>query len=161
MNAIRIVFIVSSFLLASCGASAPRFTNENNTGEGRVSTPEGKIYHPDKNIESYEDAVPLDFFTGIASYYADKYDGKRTSNGEVYDMNGLTAANKDLPFDTIVRVINLENQKSVILRINDRGPLKKGRILDVSLEAAKRLEMIGKGSVKVQVEVLKYGENAK
>jgi len=161
MNAIKIVFTVSSFLLASCGASTSRFTNERNTGKGRVSTPEGKIYHPDKNIESYEDSIPLDYFTGIASYYADKYNGMRTSNGEVYDMNGFTAANQDLPFGTIVRVINLENQKSVILRINDRGPLKKGRILDVSLEAAKRLEMIGKGSVKVRVEILKYGQNVK
>ena len=156
----KIGFIILSFLVASCGASAPRFTNERYWGEKKVITSEKKESPPDNNLEEYEDAKPLDTFTGVASYYADQYNGKRTSNGEIYDMNSMTAAHQDLPFNTIVRVVNLENQKSVILRINDRGPLKKGRIIDVSLEAAKQLEMIGKGTVNVRVEVLKYGKNA-
>jgi rare lipoprotein A len=112
-------------------------------------------------LEKYENTVPLDIFTGTASYYAGQYNGRRTSNGEVYDMNSLTAAHQDLPFNSIVRVTNIDNQKSVILRINDRGWLKRGRIIDVSLEAAKRLSMVGSGTAKVRVEVLKYGESSK
>ena len=158
MEAKKIGFIIISFMLASCGASAPRFTNQRYSGEKKVNASQKKEHPPDKDLIEYADSKPLDTFTGIASYYADQYNGKRTSNGEIYDMNSMTAAHQELPFDSIVRVTNLENQKSVILRINDRGPLKKGRIIDVSLEAAKQLEMIGKGTVDVQVEVLKYGK---
>jgi rare lipoprotein A len=154
----KIGLILLSFILASCSVSVPRFTNERYSGEKKISAPKKKDSPPDKDLAEYADAKPLDTFTGVASYYADQYNGKRTSNGEVYDMNSMTAAHQDLPFDTIVRVINLENQKFVILRINDRGPLKKGRIIDVSLEAAKQLEMIGKGTANVQIEVLKYGK---
>jgi rare lipoprotein A len=158
MNANKIIFVILSFILASCSASVPRFTNERYAGEKKIERSHKEEYHPDKDLSEYKDAVPLDVFTGVASYYADQYNGRRTSSGEIYDMNLMTAASQDLPFDTIVRVINFENQKTVILRINDRGPLKKGRIIDISLEAAKRLEMTGKGTANVRVEVLKYGK---
>jgi rare lipoprotein A len=93
--------------------------------------------------------------TGIASYYAEKFNGRRTSNGEIYDMHALTAAHQSLPFNSIVLVTNLENNKSVKLRINDRGPFVKDRIIDVSLAAANQLDMIGTGTAQVRIEVLR------
>ena len=92
---------------------------------------------------------------GYASYYADKYHGRRTACGEIYDKNKLTAAHRTLPCGTVVRVTNLENGESVVVRINDRGPFVRGRIIDLSYEAARRLKMIRKGVVKVKVEVLR------
>ena len=95
---------------------------------------------------------------GISSYYADDFHGKLTANGEVYDMYGLTAAHKTLPINTIVRVTNLDNEKSLILRINDRGPYIKGRILDCSYGAAKKLGFLINGTTKVRIEVIEWGD---
>ncbi|MDP6533473.1 MAG: septal ring lytic transglycosylase RlpA family protein [Candidatus Marinimicrobia bacterium] len=97
--------------------------------------------------------------TGISSYYAEDFHGKLTANGEIYDMYGLTAAHKTLPLNTIVRVTNLDNNKSLILRINDRGPYVKGRILDCSYGAALKLGFIAKGTTKVKIEVIEFGDN--
>ena len=83
-----------------------------------------------------------------------------TANGEVFDMYGLTAAHKTLPLNTIVRVTNLENKKSLILRINDRGPYVKGRILDCSYGAAKKLDFINQGTANVKIEVIEWGDGA-
>ena len=92
--------------------------------------------------------------TGMASYYADKFQGRKTANGETYDQNKMTAAHRTLPFGTRVRVTNLENDRSVELRINDRGPFVEGRIIDVSYRAARELDFVKAGLVKVRVEVL-------
>ncbi|WP_035756220.1 septal ring lytic transglycosylase RlpA family protein [Hugenholtzia roseola] len=92
---------------------------------------------------------------GIASYYADKYEGKPTASGEPYRKNQLTGAHRTLPFGTKVRVTNLKNQKAVVVRINDRGPFVKGRIIDVSRQAAEQLDFIRAGLVEVKIEVLK------
>ena len=92
--------------------------------------------------------------TGLASYYADKFHGRQTASGEIFDMNALTAAHRTLPFGTKVRVTNLENGKKVVLRINDRGPFVEGRIIDVSLKAARELDFVEQGLVKVRVEEL-------
>jgi rare lipoprotein A len=89
--------------------------------------------------------------TGMASYYADKYQGRPTASGERFDMNDLTAAHKTLPFGTRVRVTNLDNGKSVTVRINDRGPFVKGRVIDLSLAAAKRLDMVKAGVAPVKL----------
>jgi len=96
--------------------------------------------------------------TGTASFYADEFDGKKTANGEVYNMNDLTAAHPSYPFNTLVKVINLSNQKSVEVRINDRMPQFKGRIIDLSFAAAKKIDMINAGIQDVKVEVLKWGK---
>ena len=96
---------------------------------------------------------------GIASYYADEFHGRLTANGEVYDMNGLSAAHKYLPFGSIVRVTNRDNQKSVTLRINDRGPFVGDREIDLSLEAAKELGFVEAGTCPVTIEVLGLGSN--
>jgi rare lipoprotein A len=92
---------------------------------------------------------------GMASFYGREFDGKPTSSGETYHANHLTAAHRTLPFNTIVRVTNLQNGKKVIVRINDRGPFVKGRIIDLSLAAANRLDMIDAGVVRVRVEVVR------
>ena len=96
---------------------------------------------------------------GISSFYAEDFHGKLTANGEVYDMYGLTAAHKTMPLNTICRVTNLENDKSLILRINDRGPYIKGRILDCSYGAAKKLDFINQGTTKVKIEVIEWGDD--
>lgn len=91
---------------------------------------------------------------GIASWYGNPYHGRYAANGEVYDMEKLTAAHRTLPFGTWVRVHNTVNGKSVTVRINDRGPFIDGRIIDLSHAAARSIEMIGPGIVKVRVEVI-------
>ena len=92
---------------------------------------------------------------GIASWYGKPFHGRRTASGERYDMHALTAAHRTLAFGTRVRVVNLENGKTVVVRINDRGPFVKGRIVDLSRRAADQLAFIEDGVVKVRVEVLK------
>ena len=96
---------------------------------------------------------------GVSSFYAEDFHGKLTANGEVYDMYGVTAAHKTLPLNTVCRVTNLKNNKSLILRINDRGPYIKGRILDCSYGAAKKLDFINQGTTDVKIEVIEWGDN--
>ena len=86
---------------------------------------------------------------GTASWYGRPYHGRRTSSGERYNMNALTAAHKSLPFGTMVRVVNLDNDRSVVVRINDRGPFVKGRVIDLSRKAASSLGMEGAGTARV------------
>lgn len=90
--------------------------------------------------------------TGKASYYANKFHGRKTASGEIYHKDRLTAAHRSLPFGTRLKVTNLSNGREVVVRVNDRGPYVKGRIIDVSYAAAKRLSMTGKGVVRVRVE---------
>lgn len=92
---------------------------------------------------------------GLASWYGADFHGKRTSNKEIYNMYAMTAAHKTLPFGTYVKVTNLDNGRSVVVRINDRGPFVKGRIIDLSYAAAKKLGMSSEGVVPVKVKVLK------
>ena len=95
---------------------------------------------------------------GIASWYGSKFHGRRTANGEVYDMNKISAAHKQLTFGTHVRVDNLSNGASLVVRINDRGPFVRGRIIDVSYGAAKKLGMVETGVVPVRLTVVSAGE---
>jgi rare lipoprotein A len=92
--------------------------------------------------------------TGKASYYGDRHHGNKTASGERFDQHALTAAHRSLPFGTRVRVINLSNDKHVVVRINDRGPFVRGRIIDVSRAAAERLDMLRAGVVPVRLEAL-------
>ncbi|HIC39514.1 MAG TPA: septal ring lytic transglycosylase RlpA family protein [Candidatus Marinimicrobia bacterium] len=96
---------------------------------------------------------------GVSSYYGEDFHGKLTANGEVYDMYGVTAAHKTLPLNTVARVTNMENDKSIILRINDRGPYVAGRILDCSYGAALKLGFIAQGITKVKIEIIEFGDN--
>jgi rare lipoprotein A len=95
--------------------------------------------------------------TGVASWYGRKYHGRATASGERYDMHRLTAAHPTLPFGTRVRVTNLENGREVEVRINDRGPFRKGRILDLSYAAAQELRMVEQGVARVRIVVLELG----
>jgi len=90
----------------------------------------------------------------MASWYGYDFHGKRTANGEVYNMYGYTAAHKILPFGTYVRVLNLDSRRSVVVRINDRGPFVRGRIIDLSYAAARVIGMIGPGTARVRLTVL-------
>lgn len=134
----RILFfigtVLGAFLLGGCTAS-PRFTSVK--------------YPTTRNIEG------TIVEEGIASYYAEEFNGRKTSNGEIYDMNALTAAHPTLPFNTMVKVTNLENGMSTIVRINDRGPFKDMRIIDLSYAAAKAISMIESGTARVKLEVIK------
>ncbi|MDX1497435.1 MAG: septal ring lytic transglycosylase RlpA family protein [Salinisphaeraceae bacterium] len=107
----------------------------------------GRRYHVMKTHKGYKER-------GYASWYGKKFHGRKTSNGEIYDMYKLTAAHKTLPIPSYVRVTNLENGKQAILRVNDRGPFKKGRIIDLSYTAAYKLGVIKKGTAWVEVETV-------
>ncbi len=93
--------------------------------------------------------------SGVASWYGKKFHGRKTASGERYNQNAMTAAHKTLPFGTRVRVTNLENKKSVSVVVNDRGPFVKGRIIDVSRAAAKKLGMLDSGTARVRIKVEK------
>lgn len=108
---------------------------------------------PDFNIPP--DAKPLLVETGIASWYGAPYHNRRASNGEIYNMHAMTAAHCTLPLGSVVRVTNLANDNSVIVRITDRGPFIKGRIIDLSQAAAKQIGLVQRGTGKVRVELLK------
>jgi rare lipoprotein A len=96
--------------------------------------------------------------TGVASWYGHPYHGRRAANGEIYDMEKLTAAHRTLPFETWLRVVNLDNGETVEVRINDRGPFVEGRIIDLSHAAARAIDMIGPGIARVRIEVIRMPE---
>ncbi len=97
---------------------------------------------------------------GLASFYDDKFQGRVTASGELFDQNLFTAAHRTLPFGTMVKVINLENKKTVEVRINDRGPFINNRVIDLSSAAAKVLGFFTKGTAKIKIEVISLGDNA-
>ena len=94
--------------------------------------------------------------TGIASWYGPGFDGNLTANGEIYDMNGISAAHKTLPFGTIVRVVDLDTGRSIVVRINDRGPFIEGRIIDLSKGAAEKLGMVDRGIIPVGLRIVRW-----
>ena len=93
--------------------------------------------------------------SGKASYYADKFEGRRTASGEAFHQNAMTGAHRTLPFGTKVKVINLANGRSVKVRINDRGPFAQGRVIDVSKKAARKLGIISTGVAPVEIQYKK------
>jgi len=106
----------------------------------------GSWYYPREDFEYDE--------TGIASWYGTKFHGRRTANGELYDMNALTAAHRTLPMPSYVRVTNLENGRSLIVRVNDRGPFARGRIIDMSRRGSQLLGFQKQGTARVRVQIL-------
>ena len=114
----------------------------------------GKTYYPMTSLKPYT-------ATGYATWYGKKYHGNKTSIGEVYDMYKMTAAHKTLPLPCYVKVTNLKNDKTVIVRVNDRGPFVKDRIIDLSYAAGNRLEIIEKGSELVKVELIDLEKKVK
>jgi rare lipoprotein A len=114
---------------------------------GRPYQIDGAWYYPKIDYDYNE--------TGIASWYGPDFHGKSTANGEIFDQNGLTAAHKTLPMPTIVRVTNLENGRSIEVRINDRGPFKNDRVIDLTRRGAQLLGFEGQGTARVRVQVMK------
>ena len=132
--------------------SSPRYRN----GSKPVTTTTKKQKKKNKK-SSFNKSKKV--YKGISSYYGPKFHGKLTANGEIFDMYGVTAAHKTMPLNTVARVTNLANNKSLILRINDRGPYVAGRILDCSYGAAKKLDFLGTGTTEVKIQVIEWGDN--
>ena len=95
---------------------------------------------------------------GIASWYGEPFQGRQTASGEIFDTYELTAAHRTLPFQTLVEMVNLDNGRRVVVRINDRGPFVRGRIVDLSYAAARRIDMVGPGTARVELRVLGPGQ---
>ena len=110
-----------------------------------------------KQIEAIKDHPQVQI--GIASYYGSKFHKKRTANGEIFNMNKVSAAHKTYPLGTKVKVTNMKNGKSIKLTINDRGPYVKGRIIDLSYKAARKIDFVNQGTTKVRIDVIRLGDN--
>ena len=152
----RVVLCLIAVILFTC-MSQPRYTS--GSGSSTSNKNIGSARYTSGSSSSSKSYSGIERFKGISSYYGSDFHGKLTANGEVYDMYGLTAAHKTLPLNTIVRVTNLSNEKSLILRINDRGPYIDGRILDCSYGAAKKLDFLTEGTTEVEVVVMEWGDN--
>ncbi len=139
----RILLIVFFFLLVACSSTPP--PQKTSTSY----TVKGKRYHPLSSSAGFVQR-------GRASWYGHKFHGRLTSNGERYNMYGRTAAHKTLPFNTYVQVTNLRNGRRTVVRINDRGPFVRGRIIDLTYTAAHELRMVEDGVVPVKIEALGY-----
>lgn len=142
-----LIAIVLAFLFNACS-----ITNFNNTPDYQIikDKPQNKKNYSKLSKSQIKHLKQV----GIASYYGPKWNGRRTANGEILDLNKLTAAHKSLPFNTLVKVTDLETGKSIIVRINDRGPYVKGRIIDLTDSAARELGILQKGIAKVKIEVI-------
>lgn len=130
----------------------PRRENVTMAGNRSPYTVLGHTYHINYDTKGFSE-------TGYASWYGKKFHGRRTSNGEIYDMYAMTAAHKTLPIPCYVRVTNLENQREVVVRVNDRGPFHDGRIIDLSYAAAQRLDMHRQGTARVRVDIIEAERN--
>ncbi|MFA5700121.1 MAG: septal ring lytic transglycosylase RlpA family protein [Desulfuromonas sp.] len=162
----RLLFFIMLLTLTACGS--PRRAELPLPGKDLHEVPEAtrpaptKLKGWQKPYEVYgKRYTPLlehDGFIqdGIASWYGDKFHGRKTSNGEVYDMYAMTAAHKTLPMGVFVKVDNLANGRSEVVRINDRGPFVEGRIIDLSYTAASSLDVVGRGTAPVRVTALGY-----
>jgi rare lipoprotein A len=151
---VYLTFLLAAFCLAlmtGCAGKVPRPTpgKPGAPATQRPYTIQGRTYHPIADAHGYKE-------TGYASWYGPNFQGKRTSNGEVYDMDQMTAAHKILPMNTYVEVTNLGDHRKAVVRINDRGPFVDGRIIDLSRAAAKEVGVYGPGTAKVQIVALGF-----
>ncbi len=140
---------VLSLVLSGCAGKPPPPAPKPVYKVGQPYKVAGVWYYP-REQPDYDE-------TGLASWYGQDFHGKRTANGEVYEMNALTAAHKTLPMPVSVRVTNLENGRSIVLKVNDRGPFVNGRIIDVSRRGAQLLGFSGAGTAPVRVQILDGG----
>src|SRR5512134_394446 len=147
-----IVLFGCLLLVSSCASKKTGVTGPVSRPSQKPYTVLGQRYEP---LASHEGFVQR----GVASWYGPDFHGKKTSNGEVYDMYALTAAHKTLPLGVYVKVENTENGSEAVVRVNDRGPFVKGRIIDLSYAAAKKLGVDRAGTAPVRVEALGYRES--
>ncbi len=155
MSGIRsLALLVMLAILAAACVSSPRYTSR--PGKGARS----KTAVASRPSAAASGRIrPGTVLSGVASFYGSDFHGKQTANGEIFDMYGVSAAHKTLPFNTIARVTNLANRKQLIVRINDRGPFIKGRMLDLSYGAALKLGFVDQGTTRVRVEIIEVGDN--
>ncbi|MFC2132014.1 septal ring lytic transglycosylase RlpA family protein [Bacteroidota bacterium] len=151
-SVLKLLFIISVLVFTSC-SSFVRFTSDDSVNTENSANNQNEV-NPG-NMDITEEDYTGDIITGIASYYADKFHGNKTANGEIFDQEDYTAAHKTLPFGTKVLVTNLENNKSVVVRVNDRGPFVRGRVIDLSRTAAEEIDMIKSGVVEVEIRIFK------
>jgi rare lipoprotein A len=135
--------------VASLGAGAARGPNNSESGS---TVPKQTI--PAKAAVKQKASKPKPYQVGIASWYGSYFDGKPTASGEPFDMHDMTAAHLTLPLGTYVKVTNLRNQRAVIVRVNDRGPVVEGRIIDLSYSAAKALDFKARGLQRVRLDIV-------
>lgn len=156
----NILYICCGILiLSSCTTGTPELSGMSPEAQARIIKDYGGIY---KVGNPYKVAgrwyYPKEDYNykeeGMASWYGEDFNGKRTANGERYNMNTLTAAHRTLPLPSIVKVTNLQNGRSVVLRVNDRGPYVKDRIIDLSKRGAQLLGYMGQGTTRVRVEIM-------
>lgn len=158
---VKVLFLSTTLALTACtdnsqvfssavtGAGAPKQASSNSAGYYKIGNPyqvAGVWYYPKEDYNYKE--------IGVSSWYGPDFHNGITANGEQYDMHGLTAAHRTLPLPSVVRVTNLQNGRSLVLRVNDRGPFVNNRIIDVSMRAAQMLGFKDQGTTQVQVEVL-------
>ncbi len=150
--------IITTAFLFNCTIS-PKYSAKKTAPlpERKSSTGYTKIVDRDKLF----DAPSLKTIRGVSSWYGGKFHGRTTANGERYDMYKISAAHKEMPFNTWIRVTNLKNNKKLLVRINDRGPFIKGRILDLSYGAALELGGVEDGLLEVIIEVVQWGNQSK
>lgn len=146
-------WLLCAWALAGCGASAV----EQHPGllpPGVVVAPEGASAAPTREVAPEE-------VQGKATWYGDRHHGRKTASGEAFDMGAFTAAHRTLPFNTVVRVVEVETRRSVVVRINDRGPFKEGLIIDLAKAAAAEIGLLKRGVTQVQLEILVWGDGAR
>lgn len=140
---VRLVAVIMvSLLLAGCA------------GKASISARKGFVRNPEKHYASKEKAEVGTKITGQASFYGPGFDGKKTASGEIFDQDDMTCAHKSLPFGTKLKVVRKDNGKSVVVRVNDRGPYVDGRILDLSVAAGKKLGLDKVGHAEVVATVI-------
>lgn len=173
----NVLFIILIIILTACSTHSGRYSQKHDSTPSREPYPSelidaiprdespsrggnknytvrGKHYNVLSTSKNFKE-------TGIASWYGSKFHGHLTSNGEIYNMYGMTAAHKNLPLPTYVKVTNNNNNKSVIVRVNDRGPFHQSRIIDLSYSAAYKIDMLKTGTASVTVEVIDLKNNIK
>ena len=152
----KILGLTICLLLTSCSVS-PRYSSSYSKSNKKATKNYG-VKKTSKNNSKKNDFKAGDIISGISSWYGPNFHGKLTANGEVYDQYGVTAAHKTMPLGTVVKVTNVDNGKSVILRINDRGPYVGNRILDCSYGAATKLGFKDLGTANVEIKIIELGD---
>jgi len=133
--------------VSSIPNAEPRYEVRTRAGNKSPYSVLGKTYRVLPESDGFKER-------GIASWYGNKFHGRRTSNGEIYNMYGMTAAHKNLPIPSYVKVTNLDNGRSIVVRVNDRGPFHEGRVIDLSYAGASKLDYLKQGTARVEVEAL-------
>ncbi|MEN8688571.1 MAG: septal ring lytic transglycosylase RlpA family protein [Desulfobacterales bacterium] len=138
------------FFFTSCTSVTPRPRAGTKASQPKQSKPyqiDGVWYYPRADADGFRQS-------GLASWYGDPFHGRKTANGETYNMHGISAAHKTLPFNTVVNVRNLDNGRDIRVRINDRGPFVRNRVIDLSYGAARQIGLVGPGTARVELIAL-------